>query len=88
MDASSSASLAETNVFETLRGKRLALRQWMGLHGSDPGKRGKCIADSIKMPPAKSMTRTSTRTEFWTDIPTHDEPLPPSMLWTSQLPAS
>ena len=113
----------KSNVFETLRGKRLALRQWMGPHGSDPGKRGKRIADSIKMPPAKSMTRTSSRTDsspllspsgkagtvtdikcrfkpllecsgtspkssFWTDIPTHDEPLPPSMLWTSQLPAS
>ena len=53
----------KSNVFETLRGKRLALQWWMDPHGSDPGKRGKRIADSIKMPPAKSMTRTSSRTD-------------------------
>jgi len=29
-----------TNIFETLRGKRLAMQQWMGPNGSATGKRG------------------------------------------------
>ena len=41
------------NVFETLRVKRLALQLWMDPSGIATGKRGKCIAGSIRMPPAK-----------------------------------
>jgi hypothetical protein len=41
------------NVFKMLRGKQLALQQWMDLSGTTTGKHGKHIACSIKMPLAK-----------------------------------
>ncbi len=51
------------NVFETLRGKRLALQQWTDPSGIATGKHGKCTAGSIKMPLAKSKHHTSSRTD-------------------------
>ena len=51
------------NVFETLRGKRLELQLWTDLSGIATGKRGKRIAGSIRMPPAKSKRLTSSRTD-------------------------
>jgi len=109
------------NVFEMLRGKQLALRLWTDPSGIAIGKRGKCIASSTRMPPAKSKRLTSSQTDsspllslcgkaskvrdiksrfslsnsrseplpksmFWTDIPTHDAPRPPSSPSTSPLP--
>jgi len=41
------------NVFETLRGKRLALQWWTDPSGIATGKHGKCIAGSIRIPQAK-----------------------------------
>jgi hypothetical protein len=111
------------NVFETLRGKRLALQLWTDPSGIATGQRGKRIAGSIRMPPAKSKRLTSSLTDsspllspcgkastvrdirsrfslsnlrsepspksmFWTDIPTHGAPHPPSSPWTSPLPVS
>ena len=106
------------NVFETLRGKRLALQLWTNPSGIASGERGKRIAGSIRIPQAKFRRLTSSRTDsspllspcgkgstvmdiksrfslsnlrseplpksmFWTDIPTHVGPHPPSMPWTS-----
>ncbi len=51
------------NVFETLRGKRLALQLWTDPSGIATGKRGKRIAGSIRMPPATSKRLTSSRTD-------------------------
>jgi hypothetical protein len=51
------------NIFETLRGKRLALQLWTDLSGIATGKRDKRIAGSIRMPPAKSKRLTSSRTD-------------------------
>ena len=51
------------NVFEMLRGKRLALQLWLDLSGIATGKHGKRIAGSTRMPPAKSKRLTSS----WTD---------------------
>jgi len=42
------------NVFETLRGKQLALQLRTDPSGITIGKRGKCIAGSTRMPLAKS----------------------------------
>jgi hypothetical protein len=42
-----------SNVFETLRGKRLELQQWMGPSGAATGMHGKCTAGSIMTPPGK-----------------------------------
>ncbi len=50
-------------VFETLRGKRLALRLWTDPSGIATGNHGKCIAGSTRMPPAKSKRLTSSRTD-------------------------
>jgi hypothetical protein len=50
------------NVFKMLRGKQLALQQWMDPSGTATGKRGKCTACSIKMPLAKSKRHTSSWT--------------------------
>ena len=109
------------NVFETLRGKRLALQLWTDPSGIAIGKHGKRIAGSTRMPPAKSKRLTSSQTDssplllpcgktstvreiksrfslsnsrsepspksmFWTDIPTHDAPHPPSSPSTSPSP--
>jgi len=109
------------NVFETLRGRQLALQLWTDPSGIATEKSGKRIASSIRMPPAKSKRLTSSRTDsssllspcgkastvrdirsrsslsnsrsetspksmFWTDIPTHDAPRPPSSPWTSPSP--
>ena len=106
------------NVFETLRGKQLALQLWTNPSGIASGERGKRIAGSIRIPQAKFRRLTSSRTDsspllspcgkastvmdiksrfsllnlrseplpksmFWTDIPTHVGPHPPSMPWTS-----
>ncbi len=54
--------LLRSNIFETLRGKRLALRQWMDPSGTATGTHGKCTAGSITMPPVKSKRHTSSRT--------------------------
>jgi hypothetical protein len=51
-----------SNVFETLRGKQLALRQWMDPSISTTGRHGKRTAGSITMPPVKSRRHTSSRT--------------------------
>ncbi len=50
------------NVFETLRGKRLALQRWTDPSGIATGKHGKRIAGSIGTPPAKSKHLTSSLT--------------------------
>ena len=116
-------SWLRSNVFETLRGKRLALQLWTDPSGIATGKRGKRIAGSIRTPPAKSTRLTSSLTDsspllspcgkastvkdirsrfslsnlrseplpksmFWTDIPTHGAPHPPSSPWTSPSPVS
>jgi hypothetical protein len=110
-----------SNVFKTLRGKQLALQQWMNPSSTATGTHGKCTAGSIMMPLVKSKRHTSSRTDssllllpcgkastvtdiksrfrrwharsnlspkslFWTDIPTHNAPCPPSMPLTSPLP--
>jgi hypothetical protein len=51
------------NIFETLRGKQLALQLWTDPSGIATGKRGKRIAGSIRMPPVKSKRLTSSRTD-------------------------
>jgi hypothetical protein len=111
-------SWLRSNVFETLRGKQLALQLWTDPSGIATGKRGKRIAGSIRTPPTKSTRLTSSLTDsspllslcgkastvkdiksrfsrsnslskpspksmFWTDIPTHGAPHPPSSPWTS-----
>jgi hypothetical protein len=50
------------NIFETLRGKQLALLQWVDPSSIATGKRGKHTAGSITMPPVKSKLQTSSRT--------------------------
>ena len=42
------------NVFETLRGKQVALQWWTDPSGIATGKHGKCIAGSIRIPQAKN----------------------------------
>jgi hypothetical protein len=109
------------NTFEMLRGKQLALQQWLDPSGIATGKCGKHTAGSIITPPMKSKCHTSSRTDssllllpcekasmvtdiksrfsqlhklsglspkslFWMDIPTHNEPRPPSTLLTSPSP--
>jgi hypothetical protein len=51
------------NVFETLRGKRLALQLWMNPNGIATGKRSKRIAGSIRIPQVKFLCLTSSRTD-------------------------
>ncbi len=52
-----------SNVFKTLRGKPLVLRQWMDPSVSATGRHGKRTAGSITMPPVKSRRHTSSRTD-------------------------
>ncbi len=51
------------NVFETLRGKQLALQRWTDPSGISTRKHGKRIASSTSMPPAKSKCLTSSQTD-------------------------
>ena len=51
------------NVFETLRGKQLALHLWTDPSGIATGKHGKRIAGSIRTPPAKFKRLTSSLTD-------------------------
>jgi hypothetical protein len=51
------------NVFETLRGKRLALQLWTDPSGIATVKRGKRTAGSIRIPQTKFTRLTSSRTD-------------------------
>ena len=50
------------NVFETLRGKRLDLLQWMGPNANATGKRGKRTAGSTATTPATPLRKGLSRT--------------------------
>ena len=53
----------KSNVFKTLRGKRLALQQWTDPSGIATGRLGKRTVGCIKIPLAKSKGHTSSRTD-------------------------